>query len=172
VVFNPDGIGFALFGENPQAVIDLAEALWGPPATDTGVLPSEPDFCPGTQYRKLSWNLPAGTLKLLFTDDAPWSTAGVLVFTGYGYASPALVPITAGPPASIDVGVSVAAALGLWPQGAVFTSEMTNEDMFLYTPGYSTGILLSGLVSGLTSNDVLTSIWGGRGCYGDEPGAD
>jgi hypothetical protein len=172
VVFDPDGIGFALFGEAPQAVIDLAQALWGPPATDTGVLPSEPDFCPGTQYRKLTWDLPGGTLKLLFTDDEPWSTGGQIVFTGYGYASPALVPITAGPPLSLDVGVTVADALAMWPQGAVFNSEMTGEDMFLYTPGYPTGILISGLVSGLGLSDVLTTVWGGRGCHGDEPGAD
>lgn len=172
VVFDPNGIRFAAFGEIPETVLGIAQILWGPPADDTGVLPSE-FHCPGTQYRKVVWVLPEGTLTLMFSDDEPFSTdGGPLRFTAYGYQSPSGSALTAGPPVGVDVGTSVAEVLTIWPTAVIEASEFTGEEIFRYTPGFATGVLLTGRLTGLTPTDTVLDVWGGRGCLGDEPGAD
>jgi hypothetical protein len=175
VVFQPGGLGFAGFGEAPDVVYNIAQILWGPPADDTGILSSDPN-CPGTTYRKVSWESasPAWRIFLLFTDDEPWSTpGGALVFSGYGYTSPALHHLSAGPPASIDVGVSVADLESMWPGVGLFESEFSNDLMFQYSPaGYSSGVVLMGRVTGLTGAHAIIDVYGGKTCYGDAPGLD
>jgi hypothetical protein len=171
IVFRHDGLGFAMFGDPPANVLSTAEVLWGPPDDDTGWLPSD-NNCPGDQYRKVTWNLAEGTIWLLFTDADYIVPTGVENFTGYGYVSPTSTPLTNGPPDSIDVGVTVETVLELWPEASVLASEFTSEEMFIYTPGFSTGLVISGRVTGLNLSDLVVDVYGGRTCLGDEPGSD
>jgi hypothetical protein len=175
VVFQPDGLEFAGFGDDPDVVLNIAQILWGPSAADTGILSSIPN-CPGTQYRKVSWESasPAWNLFLLFTDDDAWTTpGGALVFSGYGYTSPVGHHLTAGPPVSIDAGVSVADLESLWPGVGLFESEFSSDLMFQHSPtGYSSGVVLMGRVTGLTGAHAIIDVYGGKTCYGDAPGLD
>lgn len=171
VVFDPDGIGFAMFGEDPESVLATAQSLWGPPHSDTGLLPSD-ILCPGNQYRKVSWAFDEAVIWFLFTDAEYVVSGGVQNFTGYGYQSPMGVGLTAGMPHSIDVRSPLADLITLWPEATVFVSEFTSEEMFLYTPGFSTGIVLSGRVTGSAPSDSIVDVYGGRTCLGDAPGGD
>jgi hypothetical protein len=171
VVFDPDGIGFAMFGEDPDSVLATAQLLWGRPDSDTGLLPSD-IVCPGTQYRKVSWAIDEAVVWFLFTDAEYIAPGGVQNFTGYGYQSPMGVTLSAGMPHSIDVRSPLADLITLWPEAMVFTSEFTSEEMFLYTPGFSTGIVLSGRVTGSAPFDSIVDVYGGRTCLGDAPGGD
>lgn len=175
VAFDPDGIGFASFGDDPGTVIARAESLWGPADDDSGSMPSAPDFCPGSAYRRVTWALPGTSeLFLLFTDDTPWSTpGGALRFSGYGYTSPTKTTLTSGQPVSIDVWDLVAEVKAMWPYVQVFESEFDGVAMFQYSPdGYNSGVVLMGRLTGLANTDRVVDIYGGNTCYGDAPGLD
>jgi len=162
VQFNPDGIGFALFGESAETVATLALEYFGVPSTDSGWLPGgfgDYGVCPGTQFRQMFFL--GDTLMLMFSDVDYFTPGGVDNFVHYAYSGAS--PITLGPPVSIDIGNTVAELTAMWPTAVVDGGDPLFGDVFYVEggPGYD---YLFGTLTGTTAADTIQYISGGVGC--------
>jgi hypothetical protein len=162
VEFRPEGIGFALFGDDPENVMYAAELAFGPPSSDSGWLAGgfgDAGVCPGTEFRQM-WYL-GDTLMLMFSDADYFVGGGIRNFVFYSYSG--AVPVTAGPPDSIDVGTTVAELTAMWPGVTVAGDDPLFGNSFSYDPG--TGFeYLFGALTGVASGDTITYLSGGVGC--------
>ena len=162
VQFLPEGIGFADFGDNPDPVMAAAELLFGAPTSDTGWLAGgfgDYGVCPGTEFRRVSYL--ADTLILIFSDADYFAGGGVRNFISYAYSGPTM--LTAGPPASVDIGTTVAEVLSIYPTAIVVGDDPLLGPSFYYTPGSGyEGVY--GILTGTTDSDVVTYVVGGVGC--------
>lgn len=164
VQFLPGGIGFADFGDDPAVVLATAELLWGPPSTDSGLLPGgfgDYGVCPGTQFRQVFFL--GDTVMLMFSDIDYFTGGGVLNFIHYSYSSPTNTPLTAGPPASIDVGSTVAQVQALWPSAVVVGDDPLYGPLF-YEEGGPGFDYLFGTLTGVNPGDTVKYVSGGVGC--------
>ena len=162
VEFNPDGLGFAQFGDDPVAVMAVAATYFGAPSTDSGWMPGgfgPAGVCPGTQFRQVYYH--GDTLMLMFSDADYFLPGGVQNFLFYSYAGPA--PITAGPPTSIDVGTTVAQLTAMWPGVTISGDDPLFGNSFYYNPGPGFENLF-GQLTGTTPTDTITYLSGGVGC--------
>lgn len=164
VQFLPGGLGFASFGESPDSVLATATLLFGPSTSDSGWLPGgfgDYGVCPGTQFRQVTFG---NSLMLMFSDVDYFVGGGVDNFVHYNYSSPTNTMLTAGPPASIDVGVTVAQLLTLWPTAVVEGDDPLYGNVFYYDPGAATFDYLFGTLTGTAPGDTIRYISGGVGC--------
>ncbi|MBI5156997.1 MAG: hypothetical protein HZA58_03165 [Acidimicrobiia bacterium] len=162
VQFNPDGIGFARFGEGADGVATLALSYFGAPSSDSGWLPGgfgDYGVCPGTRFRQMYYL--GDTLMLMFSDVEYFTPGGVDNFIHYAYSG--ATPITLGPPVSIDVGNTVAELTTMWPAAVVDGSDPLFGEVFHVDPepGFE---YLFGTLTGTTPADTITYISGGVGC--------
>lgn len=163
-LFQPWGIGFADFGTDPETVLGLAEILWGPPSGDTGWMPTSSGslgVCPGTQVRQVMFL--GDTLTLMFSDVEAFVPGTAPKFVWYGYYSPAMTRLTAGPPDSIDLGVTVAEMLAIWPTMNIESDDPLFGDAFWIRPdaGFQ---YLGGTLTGTSGADTIEYVNGGYGC--------
>jgi hypothetical protein len=164
VRFLPDGLDAFTFGDAASDVMTAATALFGPPSSDTGWLAGgfgDYGVCPGSEFRQVSYL--GDTLTLMFSDVEYFAPGGVRNFIYYSYYSPAMAPLTDGPPASIDVGVTVADLLAIWPAAEVTEDDPIFGPRFVYRPG-SGFEGLYGSLTGVADDDVITYVSGGVGC--------
>jgi hypothetical protein len=162
VQFNPDGIGFALFGEGAEAVVTLALDYFGLPSSDTGWLPGgfgDYGVCPGSHFRQMRYL--GDTLMLMFSDAEYFAAGGVDNFIHYAYSG--ATPATLGPPVSIDVGNTVAELTTMWPAVVVDGSDPMFGDIFYDDSGPGNDYLF-GRLTGTTPADTIVYISGGVGC--------
>ncbi len=164
VQFRPDGIGFALFGDDMEATIATAMTYFGAISTDSGLLPGgfgDYGVCPGTQFRQVYFL--GDTLMLMFSDVDYFSASGTQNFVHYTYYSPSGTTATDGPPTSIDLGNTVAQLQTMWPAVVIVDDDPLYGDMFTVEggPGFD---WLGGTLTGITATDTIEAIQGGVGC--------
>ncbi|MEK7252548.1 MAG: hypothetical protein AAB198_04795, partial [Actinomycetota bacterium] len=164
VQFRPDGIGFALFGDDAEAVIATAITYFGAITTDSGLLPGgfgDYGVCPGAQFRQVYFL--GDTLMLMFSDVDYFRAGGVQNFVHYTYYAPDGTTVTDGPPTSIDLGNTVAQLQSMWPGVIVSGDDPLYGDTFYFEagPGFD---WLGGTLTGTTPTDTIEVIQGGVGC--------
>ena len=164
VQFRPDGIGFALFGDDMEPTIATAMTYFGAISTDSGLLPGgfgDYGVCPGTQFRQVYFL--GDTLMLMFSDVDYFSASGTQTFVHYTYYAPDGTTVTDGPPTSIDLGNTVAQLQTMWPAVVIVDDDPLYGDMFTVEggPGFD---WLGGTLTGITASDTIEAIQGGVGC--------
>jgi hypothetical protein len=162
IAFLPGGIGFADFGDDAAAVIGNAIGLFGEPSGDTGWLAGgfgDHGVCPGDFFRQVTFL--DDDLMLMFSDVDYFVSGGVDNFIHYAYSG--ATPVTAGPPASIDVGTTVAQATAIWPGATVEGGDPLYGDVFYFDPGPGYEYLFA-MLTGTGPGDTIEYVSGGVGC--------
>lgn len=151
------GIGPAMFGDDGDGVVEELTALLGPPERDTGwVDPLEIGPCPGTELRLVSW----GVLTLELTDDSPIVT-GPRHFAAYSYG---LEGQLGGEPAGLSTESGISLGSSVADLRAAHPDVVLNPEDDVVAAGFFVDEDLNGYVTGLDDDDVVTVIFGGRGC--------
>jgi len=162
--FLPNGLDWFDFGADADTVIAAAAARFGAPSSDTGWLAGgfgDYGVCPGTEFRQLAYL--DDTLTLMFSDVDYFVPGGVRNFIYYAYHSPSGTTLTDGPPASIDIGTTVAQLLAIYPAAEVVGDDPLFGPSFSYRPGSGfEGIY--GSLTGTADTDTITYLSGGVGC--------
>lgn len=159
LVLTGDGLGSAVFGADPEGVIDYVSSILGNNTADTGwVAPDSFAVCDGTVARRVDW----GTLSLLFTDLSPIAN-GRRHFMGFEYGRVGEIgdePVGLRTPGGITLGSRVVDLLAEFPDAAVNTgdSSVGIPDNF-----YVSNVFY-GLLTGTTAEDYVTVLFGGYGC--------
>lgn len=159
LVLTGEGLGSAVFGADPEGVIDYVSSILGSDTADTGwVDPDSFAVCDGTVARRVDW----GTLSLLFTDLSPIAN-GRRHFIGYEYGRVGEIgddPVGLRTPGGITLGSRVVDLLAEFPDAAVNTgdSSVGIPDNF-----YVSNVFY-GLLTGTTAEDYVTVLFGGYGC--------
>jgi hypothetical protein len=153
-----DGIGDALFGAEPEGVINYLKGLLGAPSSDTGWVSAPERTCPGKEVRNVVW----GDLSLMFGDQSLVSSDRRHFFE-WSYGPPAgevISPLgmTTAPPARIGIGSTVTQLRTAYPSATLFAGDE------LVGPSASiTGDLVA-FVTNTGPTGVVTSLVGGHGC--------
>lgn len=159
LVLTGEGLGSAVFGADPEGVIDYVSSILGGNTADTGwVAPDSFAVCDGTIARRVDW----GTLSLLFTDLSPIAN-GRRHFIGYEYGRVGEIgdePVGLRTPGGITLGSRVVDLLAEFPDAAVNAgdSQVGIPDNF-----YVSNVFY-GLLTGTTAEDYVTVLFGGYGC--------
>ena len=159
LVLSGEGIGSALFGAEPEGIIQYVSSILGGPTEDTGwVAPDAFALWEGTRARRVDW----GTLSLLFTDLSPIAD-GRRHFIGYEYGRVGEIgdePVGLRTPGGITLGSRVVDLLAEFPDAAVNEgdSQVGIPDNF-----YVSNVFY-GLLTGTTADDYVTVLFGGYGC--------
>lgn len=159
LVLTGEGLGSAVFGADPDGVIDYVSSILGGNTADTGwVAPDSFAVCDGTIARRVDW----GTLSLLFTDLSPIAN-GRRHFIGYEYGRVGEIgdePVGLRTPGGITLGSRVVDLLAEFPDAAVNAgdSQVGIPDNF-----YVSNVFY-GLLTGTTAEDYVTVLFGGYGC--------
>ena len=154
-----DGIGDALFGAEPESVIDYVNGVLGAPTTDSGWVSAPERTCPGTEVRSLSW----GDLSLLFGDQSTVSS-GRRHFFNWSYgparAGAVIVPagVTTAAPGRIGVGSTVAQLRAAYPTAIISAGDE------IVGPSAAISDGLFAFLSNPMSTGVVISLVGGFGC--------
>jgi hypothetical protein len=157
--FLPNGLGFVSFGDTPELVLARVAAVLGIPATsDTGWVEASEiaPICPGPTVRIVEFD----NLGLLFADDGYFAPAGTEQFVAYWYDGPPPL-IGTGSPNGINVGSTVEDLLAIFPDAEMVPDTGRFGPTFALGTG---GELLWGVVTGLSPDDRIISIFGGIGC--------
>jgi hypothetical protein len=159
LVLRPTGLGNALFGADPDEVIDYVTQILGPSTADSGWADPLSSFgvCPGTEVRGVTW----GDLTLLFGDES-WAATGRRHFFNYVYGPP-LVPGNidpAGPrtDSGVKIGDTVAQLRAAYPSVQVFPGEE------IFGPSFIVEEHFTGFLTGVGNTDTVISFIGGQGC--------
>jgi hypothetical protein len=154
-----DGVGQAVFGAEPDVVIEYVQSLLGAPTGDTGwVDPSSFALCPGNEVRRVDW----GVLSLLFSDDTP-VTFGRRHFFAWEYGREDQIgaePQGLSTPGGTTLGSRVVDLRAEFPDVAV----NPGEDNGVIPPNFYLNDNFRGLLTGATDDDVVTVMFGGYGC--------
>ena len=157
LVLSGEGIGSAVFGNEPDGVISSVSSLLGEPTNDTGWIdPLSVGACPGTEIRFVDW----GTLSLVF-GDASQVAQGRRHFFAYSYGSAGEVggePVGLVTDAGITTGSSVIDVKAAYP-GVTLNPEDDFTSPFFYVSDN-----LSGYLTGVDDDSTVTVILGGVGC--------
>jgi hypothetical protein len=159
LVLTGEGLGSAVFGADPEGVIDYVSSILGGNTADTGwVAPDSFAVCDGSIARRVDW----GTLSLLFTDLSPIAN-GRRHFIGYEYGRVGEIgdePVGLRTPGGITLGSRVVDLLAEFPDAAVNAgdAEVGIPDNF-----YVSNVFY-GLLTGTTAEDYVTVLFGGYGC--------
>jgi hypothetical protein len=157
LLLRDDGLGDALFGADPDGVVDYVSSILGVPTDDTGWDDPFAHFgvCPGTEVRGVTW----GDLQLLFSDDSV-VVSGRRHFFNYVYGPPSaatIVPEGLHTADGIGIGSTVADLRRQYPGVQVYPEE-------IYGPYFVVNENFSGFLTGVTDSDTVISFIGGIGC--------
>lgn len=159
LVLRPDGIGSAVFGAEPQGVIDYVTSILGGNTADTGwVDPFTFADCRGDQVRRVDW----GALSLLFGDVSDVAI-GRLHFIGWEYGRVGEItdePVGLRTPGGVTRGTRIVDLLVEFPDAAINEGE---EDLAIPANFYVSDSFY-GLLTGTTDDDYVTVMFGGFGC--------
>jgi hypothetical protein len=166
LVLEEDGLGVVAFGTEGDAAVQAITVAIGEPDEDSGWIASFSGFgsCPGERVRGLRW----GTLWALLTDgETEWRTDGVPHFFAYLNSvfydnSRSLGLLTE---QSIGLGDSVEALEDRYGDRV----EIAFDELiatFVFDIEAAEPGRLRGALTGDRSDDLITSIDGGRGCEG------
>jgi hypothetical protein len=159
LVLTGEGLGSAVFGAEPQAVIDYVSSILGNNTADTGwVAPDEFGDCSGNIARRVDW----GTLSLIFTDLSPIAN-GRQHFIGFEYGRVGEIgdePVGLRTPGGIALGSRVVDLLAEFPDAAVNAGD---AQVGLPDNFYVSNVFY-GLLTGTTGEDFVTVLFGGYGC--------
>jgi hypothetical protein len=161
LVLRGDGIGAATFGGDPESVVEYVRSLLGDPTADTGwVDPFTFALCDGNEVRKVDW----GVLSLLFGDQSDFAVARRHFFAWeYGLAGQ-----IGDPPQGLRTAAMVTLGSRVVDLRAEFPEVAVNEEEdgtgFFSPPNFYVSDNFRGLLTGTTDDDVITVMFGGRGC--------
>lgn len=162
IIFEPDGIGIAQFGDDPNVVIAFLEDVFGAPTFDSGWIAGgfgDYGVCPGTDFRRVEFD--GGDFVAHFADGDHFGPAGTRVFYFYAWYGGAPGP-TPGPPASIDAGTQVGTLKSMYPGVELYDDDPFFGDTFRVTAAGSNQ--LWGTLTGITDGDQIIDVTGGLGC--------
>lgn len=159
LVLSGDGLGSAVFGADPDSVVEYVSSILGSDTADTGwVAPDSFAVCEGTVARRVDW----GTLSLLFSDQSVIAS-GRRHFIGYEYG---LVGQIGDEPAGLrtagglTLGSRVIDLLAEFPEAAV----NEGDDSVGIPDNFYVSNVFYGLLTGTTADDYVTVLFGGYGC--------
>ena len=159
LVLRSEGIGSAVFGAEPQGVIDYVTSILGGNTADTGwVDPFTFADCRGEQVRRVDW----GALSLLFGDVSDVAN-GRLHFIGWEYGRVGEItdePVGLRTPGGVTRGTRIVDLLVEFPDAAVNEGE---EDLAIPANFYVSDSFY-GLLTGTSDDDYVTVMFGGFGC--------
>ena len=161
-----DGLGFADFGDDDDAVVAYVTDVLGSPANDTGWVNSF-DFgvCPSPTARQVRWETPGRFELLFYTGGTDFAPDGTEHFGNYWYFGPDVSTFAVFTPEGVTVGNSV-----LDFQNAYGTAFVVQESFIpgLYfwhvDPVPSNNDYLGGFADGGAPGSVITSVGGGAAC--------
>ena len=159
LVLRSEGIGSAVFGAEPQGVIEYVTSILGGNTADTGwVDPFTFADCRGDQVRRVDW----GALSLLFGDVSDVAN-GRLHFIGWEYGRVGEItdePVGLRTPGGVTRGTRIVDLLVEFPDAAVNEGE---EDLAIPANFYVSDSFY-GLLTGTSDDDYVTVMFGGFGC--------
>jgi hypothetical protein len=158
-----DGLGSARFGAEPEGVIDYVTSILGGNTGDTGwVDPFTFADCGfgglATIARRVDW----GVLSLIFSD-ASVHALERRHFMGYEYGRVGQIgdePQGLRTPGGVTLGSRVVDLLAEFPEASINEGE---EDLGIPDNFYVSDVFY-GLLTGTSTDDVVTVIFGGNGC--------
>lgn len=158
-----DGLGSARFGAEPQGVIDYVTSILGGNTADTGwVDPFTFADCGfgglATVARRVDW----GVLSLLFSDASQYATER-RHFIGYEYGRVGQIgddPQGLRTPGGVTLGSRVVDLLAEFPDASI----NPGEDDLGFPDNFYVSDVFYGLLTGTTTEDVVTVMFGGNGC--------
>ena len=159
LLLEPDGIGLAQFGADPEGIIEYMSTILGSPSSDTGWIdPFTFAVCPGNEVRRVDW----GVLSLLFSD-ATQVASGRRHFFAWEYGLAGTVgdePQGLRTPGGVMLGSRVVDLRAEFPEVAVNAGD--EDGSFL--PNFYVSDDFRGLLTGATDEDLVTVMFGGIGC--------
>jgi len=163
LVLRGDGIGAALFGADPDEVINYVTSIIGGDTDDTGwVDPFTFSDCGGggaaTVARRVEW----GVLALLFSDGSAYGVDR-RHFIGFEYGRVGQIgdePQGLRTPGGTTLGSRVSDLLVEFPDAGVYDGE---ADLGIPATYYVSDVF-QGLLTGTGPDDVVTVMFGGHGC--------
>lgn len=159
LLLRPEGLGSAVFGADPQGVIDYVTSILGGNTADTGwVDPFTFADCRGDQVRRVDW----GALSLLFGDVSDVAN-GRLHFIGWEYGRVGEItdePIGLRTPGGVTRGTRIVDLLVEFPDARINEGE---EDLAI-PPNFYVSDPFYGLLTGTSDEDYVTVMFGGSGC--------
>jgi hypothetical protein len=157
LTISENGLGTAVFGADPDAVVAYVTSILGNRTTDTGwVDPFSFGACPGTEVRIVTWH----DLSLFFSDESN-VTAGRRHFFSYIYGpafGAVIDPLGPATDAGIRIGSTVAELKGTYPTAVVNPADELGGPSFFIRDG------LFGYLTGTSPADTITEFVGGIGC--------
>ena len=161
LVLSNEGIGSALFGTDPDAVVAYITSIIGGNTADSGWADPDQFGCPGNEVRRVDW----GVLSLLFSD-ASDITTGRRHFLGWEYGRVGTIgdePLGLRTPGGVTLGSRVVDVLGEFPDATLVTGdpELELPDYF-----YVGDDRFMGWLSGTGEDDFVTVLFGGYRCGG------
>lgn len=157
-----DGLGAARFGAEPEGVIDYVTSILGGNTSDTGWVDpyTFADCSPATVARKVNW----GVLALFFSDLSTYA-AERRHFMGWEYGIDGQIgdePVGLRTPGGTTLGSRVVDLLADFPDASINEGD---EDPYIPSNFYVSDIF-SGLLTGASGDDLVTTMRGGYGCAG------
>lgn len=159
LVLSNAGIGSALFGTDPDAVVAYISSIIGGNTGDSGWTDPDQFGCPGNEVRRVDW----GVLSLLFSD-ASDITTGRRHFLGWEYGRVGTMgdePVGLRTAGGVTLGSRVVDVLGEFPDATLVTGdpELELPDYF-----YVGDDSFMGWLSGIGEDDFVTVLFGGYRC--------
>ena len=154
------GLGGALFGADPDAVVRYMSAILGSPTSDTGWVATSslaPLVCRGTQARFVAFH----DLQLFFSDESGYAKDR-LHFAAFTYGPATgdhIDPYGLATDAGMKVGATVAEMKKAYPKLGLNQPSQAHP-----YPGFSIRHGLTGILTGLLDTDTVTGFVGGSAC--------
>ncbi|HWL41694.1 MAG TPA: hypothetical protein VNQ73_02035 [Ilumatobacter sp.] len=161
LVLSREGVGSALFGTDPDAVISYISSILGSNTSDSGWTDPDRFGCPGNEVRRVDW----GVLSLLFSD-ASDITTGRRHFLGWEYGRLGTIgdePVGLRTAGGVTIGARVVDVFGEFPDATLIEGD---PDVELPDYFYVGDDSFMGWLSGIGEDDFVTVLFGGYRCGG------
>lgn len=158
-VLGADGLGAVRFGADPEQTITFVNSVLGPPTLDTGWLdPFEIGPCGGDRIRQVSWN----QLQLEFGD-----VSDIVQGRDHFYAFFYGIEGSSTPqPAGLQTAEKIGAGSTVTELLAAYPGILLLQGDDFIGPSFTINDNLAGRMSGVTNDDVVEAVIGGRPCDG------
>lgn len=160
LVLSGEGVGSALLGTDPDAVIEYVSSILGANTADSGWVTPDTFGCFGNEVRRVDW----GVLSLLFGDGSDIAT-GRRHFFAWEYGRVGSIgdePVGLRTTGGITLGSRVVDVLGEFPDAQLIAGD---PDVELPDQAYVDSTFFMWL-SGIDEDDFVTVVFGGYPCGG------